>query len=239
MSAFQDAPANPLPQPEWLSYLRSEEWTVFCEIFRRTHDAGIEILLGGGLALSAYMPLRRWTKDLDFYIRPADRERMVALLNEAGFADYHEQLPYDRSWIYRGIRNGVIVDVIWSFANHLTEVDEEWFRFSRSIRFDGFDLRVMPPEELIWAKLFVFQRERCDWPDILNLLYYAGPDLNWERLRARLGPNEPLFEGLLAVFHWLCPTHLLENRDAECRADRVKLLDSRDWFLPQFTPPSP
>ena len=239
MSAVQESQANPLPQPEWLSYLQQEEWGVFCEMLRRAHDAELEMLLGGGLALSAYTPLRRWTKDLDFYIRPGDRDRAVALLNEAGFADYYDQLPYDRSWIYRGFREGVIVDIIWSFANHLTEVDEEWFIHSRRISFDGFDLRIMPPEELTWPKLFVFQRERCDWPDLLNLLYYAGPDLNWPRLRSRLGPDEPLLEGLLTVFHWLCPAHLLEHRDVECQAKRVKLLDSRDWFLPQFTPSAP
>jgi hypothetical protein len=230
------AAENTTPQPEWLSYLHPEEWDTFCEVLRLMTDAKIEALLGGGLGLSAYMPLRRRTKDLDFYVRPGDRDRTVALLDKAGFTDYHDQLPYDRSWIYRGIRGEVIVDIIWSFANHLTEVDDEWFIHSRSAPFDGFDLHVMPPEELIWAKLFVLQRDRSDWPDLLNLLYYTGPDLNWERLRARLGPNEPLLEGLLSVFNWLCPAHLLKNRDAKCEGDRVRLLDSRDWFLPQFAP---
>jgi len=240
MTATDQARFAPLPpQPEWLGYLEDEEWSVFCEMQRRAAEAEIGILLGGGLGLSAYMPLKRRTKDIDFYILPAHRDRMVALLKEAGFADYYEKLPYDRNWIYRSYRGEVIVDIIWSFANYLTEVDEEWFRHGRHISHGGLDIRVVPPEELLWAKLFVLQRERCDWPDLLNLIYYAGPDLNWERLRSRIGLNQPLLDSLLGLFHWLCPEHLLEHRDAECKGDRVKLLDSRDWFLPQFTPDTP
>lgn len=230
----------PSAPPEWLGYLHDDEWAVFGELQRRAAEAGIEILLGGGLGLSAYMPLRRRTKDFDFYVRPGDRDRMVALLEAAGFSDYYAQLPYDRGWIHRTIRGEIIVDIIWAFANHLTEVDDAWFRHSRSRRHGGLEIRVVPPEELLWAKLFVVQRERCDWPDLLNLLYYAGPDFDWERLRARLGANEPLFEALLGIFHWLCPDRLRSQPGGgKYRGDRVALLDSRDWFLPQFTPPHP
>jgi hypothetical protein len=207
------------------------------------------VLLGGALGLAAYMPLRRHTKDLDFYVLPESRDAMVSLLDEAGFRDFYSQLPYDRGWIYRGVRGGAIADVIWSFANYLAPVDEDWFRYSRTIRCDGFPMRIVPPEELIWSKLFVFQRERCDWPDIFNLIYYTGGDLDWERLRSRLGPNLPMLEAALSVYRWLCPgdadgqppgegiERSFPSPNSKPDAARVRLLDSRDWFLPQFTPP--
>src|SRR5581483_4784667 len=43
----------------------------------------------------------------------------------------------------------------------------------------GERFRLLPPEELLWSKLYVLQHERCDWPDILNLLQEMGSGMNW------------------------------------------------------------
>ena len=223
-----------ISQPEWLRFLSPAEWNTLAEMQKRIADAGIETMLGGALALAAYTPLKRSTKDLDFYVHPDDRDQMVEVLHEAGFADLFYRLPYDRGWIYRSERGDVIVDVIWRFANYLTEVDEEWFRHSRSIPCGPFTLRILPPEELLWAKLYVFQRDRTDWPDLLNLLYYQHDKLDWERLRRRVGKDDaPLLESLETVFRWLCPN------PPEFIRDRVERLDKRDWFLPAFTTDAP
>ena len=229
-------PRKVLPQPDWMQFLGDDEWHGFSEIILAARDAKIDLLSGGALGVSAYMPLRRRTKDLDFYVMPEDRHSLIALLSETGFHDLYHQVPYDREWIYRSVRHGVIADVIWSFANKRALVDEAWFRNSHSVVCADTLLRVVAPEELIWAKLFVLQRERCDWPDLLNLLYYAGPTLDWERLRARLGPDRLLLDGLLAVFTWMCPERLTElsvGSDPPCdRENRAGLLDGRPWFLP-------
>lgn len=222
----------------WLGFLETEEWNALAEITNLAQEAGIQTLVGGALGLAAYMPLQRRTKDLDFYVRPSDREAMERLLRKAGFTDLYEREPYDRGWISRSFRREVIVDIIWSFANYLTEVDDAWFQhgpFIPSGPKDELMLQVMPPEELIWAKLFVFQRTRCDWPDLLNLLYYMHGRLDRERLRLRLGPHAPLFTALEELFHWICKDPPTFDKE------RVALLDSRDWFLPAITnrpPPS-
>ena len=232
-------------KPVWLGFLDEAEWRALCDIVSGAEEAGIELLIGGALGLAAYMPLTRRTKDVDFYVMPHLRDSMTAVLHAAGFRDLYEQAPYDRQWIYRGIRNDTIADVIWRFANHKTMVDEDWFRFSH-FRPCGGDavLRIIPPEELIWAKLFVLQRDRCDWPDILNLLYYAGPKLDWNRLYGRLGSDARLLDAVLTVFSWLCPDRPIRppmnkvDDLPQCPAfDRANLLDTRQWFLPQFSPP--
>ena len=41
---------------------------------------------------------------------------------------------------------------------------------------------MIAPEELLWQKLYILQRDRCDWPDVLNLIYALGPLLDWEHL---------------------------------------------------------
>ena len=242
MNGPKSPAAAPLPRPDWMEFLDEEEWRAFSDIIISAEAAGIDLLIGGALGLSAYMPLRRRTKDIDFYVLPSDRDRMARMLESLGFHDLYEQLPYDRAWIYRSLRNGVIADVIWSFANQRATVDPQWFQYSRKLKCGASMLSVVPPEELLWGKLFVLQRERCDWPDLLNLLYYAGPTLDWNRLRLRVGPDQPLLDGLLSVFSWLCPGHPVaasgERSPGRSRhAEWASLLDSRPWFLPAMMAP--
>src|SRR5581483_3604262 len=88
-------------------------------------------------------------------------------------------------------------------------VDQSWFRGSR-VEVDGEVFLLLAPEEALWSKLYVLQRDRCDWPDALNLLYGVGPEIDWRHLLARLGEDAPLLIGLLSVFGWLCPDRARE-----------------------------
>jgi hypothetical protein len=103
---------------------------------------------------------------------------------------------------------------------------------------------------MIWDKLYIMQRERCDWPDVLNLLWACGPDLKWEYLLDRIGEDTPLIAGALGVFRWLAPKRArklpgwlwqrlgLEPVPAQSSGGRpyhkrrVDLLDRRPWFVP-------
>jgi len=221
-----------LPEPHWLSFLAKEEWETLTEIAGLAREAGIEVLLGGALGLAAYTPLQRSTKDIDFYVRRRESKALEQILRRAGFKDLYEKEAYDRRWISRSYRDGVIVDLIWSFANYLAEVDDDWFRHGPFIQGE-IPLQIVPPEELLRAKLFVFQRGRCDWPDLLNLLYYTHGTLDRERLVARLGEHAPLLHALEGVFQWLTPAPPAVDRK------RADLLDSREWFLPTFTSQQP
>src|SRR5690348_10536722 len=137
-------------------------------------------MLGGGFALAAFTGRWRDTKDIDFYILPANRDTVVKALTEAGFDDYFAKLPYDRKWIYRSTRSGVIVDIIWSMANQRAQVDEQWFQRAGSIELRRQRFLIVPPEEFMWCKLYILQRDHCDWTDVFNLLYAVGDKLDWE-----------------------------------------------------------
>ena len=207
------------------------------------------IVLGGGLAFSAYSQRWRNTKDFDLFILPASRDAMIAVTREAGFEDYYDQEPYDRSWIYRGFRDGVILDLIWTMPNHRMEVDEAWLTRGREIRMHDWRLKLLPPEELLWSKLYVMQHDRCDWPDLLNVLYAQGERLDWPHLIWRVGEDAPVLGGLLSLFRWLCPAraqalptwiweHLSLIAPAVGYGDsedgrRARLLDTRDWLGPK------
>ena len=101
---------------------------------------------------------------------PRDRARMIKVVKAAGCRDLFDQVPYDRGWIYRSTHENVIVDLIWAMANQRTMVDETWVTRGTIVQMRDMQVRLLPIEELIWAKLYVIQRERCDWPDLLNVL---------------------------------------------------------------------
>lgn len=195
------------------------------------------------MAVATYTIHRQSTKDIDLYVQPHDRERMIQILRELGLDDYYDVLPYDRKWIYRSHSGDVIVDVMWGMPNERALVDIDWIRRGTEIPLYGERVRVLPPEELIWAKLYVLQRDRCDWPDILNLIYATADHIDWEHLLKRVGDDAPLLGAVLTVFRWLCPDraavlpgkiwrNVAEHVRNPCGGTRAGLLDTRPWFIP-------
>lgn len=229
----------------WIGQIPDSEWAIYDDAIRAVRTNGRPFMLAGAFSLASYTGRWRNTKDLDFYILPKDREVFVDALTRAGFKDYYEQLPYDRKWIYRSFKHDCIVDIIWAMANQRARVDEEWFEHAPEVHVRGQVLSVAPAEELLWCKLYVLQRERCDWPDVINLIHSLGADLDWEHLVARVGNDLPLLAGLLNVYGWMCPGNDLAlpaplrelvphsgQPGAPLVAERnVRYLDSRPWFV--------
>jgi hypothetical protein len=232
----------------WPETISEEQWSVYQRVIAHSRSAGLRFAVGGGLAVGVYTNHWRESKDIDFYVLPKDREIMQRVLTEAGLVDYYDQLPYDRAWIYRSVQGKIIVDVIWSMANHKTDVDERWVLCGPEVNIRNETIRLVPPEEMIWAKLYVLQHDRTDWPDVLNMVYAQRENLDWSHLLRRLGDDAPLLYAVLTIFRWLCPNLARELppslwQEAEkigvpqsfsaedCRR-RADLLDRRCWFAP-------
>jgi len=231
----------------WTELIPEDEWRIYQRVISAAKARDLRFAVGGAFAVAAATGHWRNTKDIDLYILPQDREAMVEVLTECGLADYYGQLPYDRGWIYRSFDEGVIVDAIWAMPNRRAQVDEEWLTRGLEVNARGERVRAVPPEEIIWGKLYVMQRERCDWTDILNLMAAAGPALDWEHLLRRVGDDARLLGGVLSIFAWLCPGRALELPSwlwgrlqlSEPEAgsfpaidqQRVRMLDSRPWFI--------
>jgi hypothetical protein len=238
-------PSDPIEAP-WSNLIPDDQWTALQSATTTIRNAGVPVLLGGALALATYTGRWRNTKDVDVIVRPADHARAVAALQVAGFEDYFSQAPYDRSWIFRAFRDGVIYDVIWQLPNHRVLIDDAWFSRASNVRLRQELHCVVPPEELVRVKLYVMQRERCDWVDVLNVLAGTTERIDWPWLVNRMERDLPLLHAVLAVFNWMCPGRArnlpawlrtqfaLEDIEAE-RAEeterhRVTLFDSRPWF---------
>ena len=237
-----DAPLAAL----WAEEIPTEEWAIYQRAIHEVRRAGVRFALGGAFAVATYTQHWRDTKDLDFYVVPAAQGAMVQALARAGLRDYFDVLPYQRHWIYRAHQDNVIVDVIWAMSNRRAEVDELWLTRGPQVVARGETLTVLPAEELLWNKLYILQRDRCDWGDVLNILQAAGSTLDWEHLLARLEEDVPLLRGALSVFAWLASErsrelppdlwtrlHLPPPEDAPpgTGEQRVNLIDTRPWFF--------
>jgi hypothetical protein len=239
----------------WAEQIPHEQWRIYREVITGARARQIGFAIGGAFAVSTYTGLYRNTKDLDIYVLPEQKHEMIEVLNRLGMKDYHDSLAYDRRWIYRSYQDITIVDIIWSMANRRVEVDTGWFERSTAIQARGELIPIVPPEELIWAKLFVLQRDRCDWPDVFNIIYATGEKLDWLHLINRMGEDLPVLSAALSVYAWVSPTSAsglpewlwerlglptpredsLEHED-RYRAD---LIDERLWFLPRLREDQP
>jgi hypothetical protein len=232
-------------EPDW-ERIPEFQWSVYQEVIGQARSEGLPFALGGAFATAAYTGELRNTKDLDFYILPEHREAMIRAMTRSGLEDYFDRLAYDRSWIYRGSRGDIIVDAIWAMANHRAEVDRHWLERGREVTIRGSPLRTIPVEELIWSKLYVVQRERCDWGDVLNLIDAQAGSMDWSWLLDRMADDTALLAGALSVYAWVAPdrTELIpslvwqrlrlepahEPYRPELVRHRASLLDSRPWF---------
>jgi hypothetical protein len=228
---------------EWTEKIPDQEWAVYHSAIEVLRSTGRPFMLAGAFSLACYTGHWRNTKDLDFYVLPQDRQAMIDALTSAGFVDYYDKLPYVRHWIYRAWKEDCIVDVIWAMANQRAQVDEEWMEYAPEISVRGETLMVVPAEELLWCKLYVMQKDRCDWGDVINLVHAVGNDLDWEHLLRRLDGDVPLLIGLLNVYCWVCSDAKLSLPESlkavvphcgvgggvdQCHID---WLDTRPWFI--------
>ncbi len=167
--------------------------------------AGIPFMLGGAFAIYHYTGWWRNTHDMDAYVTPEDLERAKSALSESGFEDLGEQAEGDREWIYHAGKDSIIVDIIYRFANLANYVTPDWLERAAHGRFLDQEVDFLPLEELIWVKIFVINRHRCDWPDIMRIIRAQCQRVHWDRLLAMLGEHVLLLEGLVAVFDWQNP----------------------------------
>lgn len=182
------------------------------EFYLRTlailNGAGVPFLLGGAYSLAHFAGIERHTKDLDIFVRPADRDRTLDILKNAG---YRTEVPFPH-WLGKAHQpdGDDFIDVIYRSGNGLAEVDDDWFAHAVEGTALGVPARLCPAEEIIWSKAFVMERERFDGADIAHLLRARGREMDWDRLLRRFGPHWRVLLAHLILFGYIYP----RDRDA-------------------------
>ncbi len=145
----------------------------------------LPFLVGGTFAFQRYTGIARATKDLDFFIRRNDYVRFRRTCRSAGF---RVELAFPH-WLGKVFKGEKFADLAFRSANGEGEVDDEWFEHSVEEQLWGIPIRLCPPEETIWSKAFIMERERFDGADIVHILRATAPTLDWQRLLRRFGAN--------------------------------------------------
>ena len=149
--------------------------------------ARIPFAVGGAFAFAHYTSIHRDTKDLDLFLKRDDVDRALHLLETLG---YRSELTFPH-WLAKvhSDSSGQFVDLIFNSGNGVAAVDDEMLTHAREVTMLGLPVKVCPPEEMIWTKAFVMERERYDGADIAHLIHVLGGKLDWPRLLRRFGSH--------------------------------------------------
>jgi hypothetical protein len=165
-------------------------------------QAGVPYLVGGGYAMAYYTGIARNTKDLDLFVRPADRDRLLTTLTALG---YKTEFFYP-FWIAKVLDGEAFIDVLYNSGNGVCVVDDEWFAYAVPHKVLGYDTRLVPAEEQLWSKAFVQDRDRFDGGDVNHLILNLGPTLNWHRMLRRFEKHERVLMSHLLLFGYVYPS---------------------------------
>ena len=164
--------------------------------------ARIPFLVGGAFAFVHQAGIDRSTKDLDIFVRPADVQRLLRASAEAG---YEADLVFSH-WLAKIRAPSGFVDVIFSSGNGVAVVDDQWFEYATEREVLGVKVQVAPPEESVWSKAFVMERERFDGADVAHIILAVGDQLDWQRLIDRFGAHWRVLLAHLVLFGFIYPS---------------------------------
>ena len=222
--------------------------TFYLHVLRALREAGADFLVGGAYALHHYVGIKRDTKDFDIFVRRADYDSVMAVLDASGC---NTELTFPH-WLGKATcDNSLVVDVIFSSGNGISLVDDDWFRYATSGHVFDIPVKLCPPEEVIWSKAFITERERYDGADIMHMLLACAETLDWERLLKRFGPHWRILLSYLCLFGFVYPSEraripewvmgaLLERLEEELHSPPPQLpicqgtLLSREQYLPDL-----
>jgi hypothetical protein len=176
------------------------------EFYRETMEflakANVPFLVGGAFAFVHQAGIDRFTKDLDIFVRPSDVQRLLRASADAGF----EADLFFSHWLAKIRAPSGFVDVIFSSGNGIAVVDDQWFEHASEREVLGVKVMVAPPEESLWSKAFVMERERYDGADVAHIILALGDQLDWGRLIERFGGHWRVLLAHLVLFGFIYPS---------------------------------
>ncbi|HEX7422012.1 MAG TPA: hypothetical protein VF505_19160 [Thermoanaerobaculia bacterium] len=162
----------------------------------------VPYLVGGAYAFARYTGIERHTKDFDIFIKRSDWEHASAVLSKAG---YKTELTFPH-WIGKAYNGDDFIDLIFSAGNGVAQVDDHWFEYAVSEKVLGMDVKLIPPEEMLWSKGLIMERERFDGADVAHVIHALGPKLDWPRLIDRYAGYWRVLYAHLVLFGFIYPT---------------------------------
>jgi hypothetical protein len=186
------------PTPLLTSPVTAELYRSALEMLNRS---GVPYMVGGTYAFQYYAGISRTTKDFDIFVRPRDVQRVLEALTRTGFKT---EIAFAH-WLAKAHHGDKFIDVIYSSGNGVAEVDDDWFAHAVNEEVLGVPVKLCPPEEMIWSKAFIMERERYDGADVAHLFRHCSGLLNWDRLLSRFNGHWRVLLSHLVLFGFIYP----------------------------------
>ena len=176
------------------------------EFYRRSmqvlQNANIPFLIAGAGAVRFYTGVSRQTKDFDLHLRPHHIDGALDAFAHAGYKT-EKTFPH---WLAKAKRGRNCVDLIFRAGNGLCEVDDSWFERAQDEDVLGVTVKLSAPEDMLWMKAYIMERERYDGADVAHILESCAEKLNWPHLLRRFGPDWRLLLSHLVLFGYIYPS---------------------------------
>jgi len=141
-------------------------------------EADIPFVLGGGIAV--------WARggpetehDLDLFLKPADADRALQALADAGFRP--EKPP--EGWLYKAWDGDVLVDLIFDPSG--VTIDDEFIERAPETEVHAVRMRVLRPEDVLVTKLLAMREHEVDYESVLEVARAVREQIDWDEVRKR------------------------------------------------------
>ncbi len=84
-------------------------------------------------------------------------------------------------------------------------MDDDWFAHAVDEEVLGVPVKLCPPEEMIWSKAFIMERERYDGGDVAHLFRHCSGLVDWQRLLSRFNGHWRVLLSHLVLFGFIYP----------------------------------
>jgi hypothetical protein len=179
----------------------------YCSVLHTLNERNLPFLVGGACMLEWLTGIVRPTKDFDLHVRREDLEDIFSTLDAAG---YRTEMTFSH-WLGKVFQGTYSIDVIFSSGNGVCKVDDQWFDHALGGEVLGVPVKFCAPEEAIWSKAFIMERERFDGADVAHLLFARAETMDWHRLLRRFGSQWQVLLSHLVSFSFIYPArfHLI------------------------------
>jgi len=178
----------------------------FKEALELLNSSESDFMLGGAFAMFNYTGIFRNTKDLDIFCKSNEFPKILKHFAKHG---YKTEVT-DVRWLAKIYKGDYFIDIIFDTVNNICTVDDTWYERASIGEFIGIPVKFIPPEELIWCKIYVQNRERNDNADINHTLLKYGKHLDWHLLLRRLDQHWHLLLSQILTFQFVYPADYRE-----------------------------